>query len=77
MEDSKGYCTSRSWSLLRSGLDHLGTIMQESNGAIQGKNLCLESKMPVVDITPAIERPGCLGCARNRYHVELSMGPAR
>lgn len=42
MEDGKGYRTSRSRSLLRSGLDNLGTIMQASNGAIQGKNLCLE-----------------------------------
>lgn len=41
------------------------------------KICALNQKMPVVDITPAIERPGCLGCARNRYHVELSMGPAR
>lgn len=37
MEDSKGYRTACSWSLLRSRLGDLGTIMQTSNDPIQGK----------------------------------------
>lgn len=42
MEDSKGYRTACSWSLLRPRLDLLGTIVQASNDPIQGKDPCLK-----------------------------------